>query len=157
MAKIFTHQSSEKKDYGLEATGSAGRDESGDAMAVGLVVQAGGVVHSPDKDEQGVLLDINNSFKVVFGNFMQVDLEDGETAVISNVGGQVKAQITCKKNGEIHLNGNSYSAVLYEKLEQFMNNFKAWANTHNHSAAGSPPSVGFTGSLDAKSEGVKLE
>ena len=157
MAKVFTHQSAEKKSYGIEATGSAGRDETGDSMAVGLVLQSSGVVHMPEKNEQSLLLDVNNSFKIVVGNFMQVDLKEGETAIISNDNGQVKAQITCTKTGEIHLNGDRYSAVLYEKLEQFINNFKTWANTHSHPAHGSPPSSPFSASLDAKSTKVKLE
>lgn len=72
----------------------------------------------------------NDSESVVIGYINQNQLaENGETRIFSlDSNGNLKSFVWCKNNGEIHLNGNSSTAVKFEELKQGITNSDALLN-----------------------------
>lgn len=84
-----------------------------------------GVDSNPIKGMTAIYADTSNdSESVIIGYINENQIaQKGETRIFSlDENGNLKAFVWCKNNGEIHLNGNTYTAVKFEELKTAINN-----------------------------------
>lgn len=84
-----------------------------------------GVDSNPIKGMTAIYADTSNdSESVIIGYINENQIaQKGETRIFSlDENGNLKAFVWCKNNGEIHLNGNTSTAVKFEELKTAINN-----------------------------------
>ena len=91
-----------------------------------------GMDSNPIKGMTAIYADTSNdSESVIIGYINENQIaQKGETRIFSlDENGNLKAFIWCKNNGEIHLNGNTSTAVKFEELKTAINNSDTLLNT----------------------------
>jgi len=117
----------------------------------------------PKKDDKVVVIGIGSAFKIAIGvrDAVVTAMAAGERKLYSRDGnGDIAAFINLLTGGNVELNGNTYSAVRFEKLETEFNELRDTYNSHNHETPPGPsqiPNQISTADLtDAESPTVKL-